>query len=220
MIVFLGDVHGFFDRVADVSHLYEGNATAIVQVGDFGYYPQTLSRLAQYHFPTPIYWIDGNHEYYPLITPLWDKTEPVKVLPNVYYVPRGCVVELDGVRIGCLGGAASVDKAYRKAYADWWPEEVTRPIDGERLLQHGPVDLLVTHAPPQFIVDKHFNPADLERHWGLSRNWRDPSAAIVEDVWNQLGQPPLICGHMHRSVVDGVVRILDINEVYEFPPRS
>ena len=43
--------------------------------------------------------------------------------------------------------------------------------------------------------------------------WRDPSAINIETLWDAVGNPPLVCGHMHRSLVDGNVRILDINEV-------
>ena len=47
-------------------------------------------------------------------------------------------------------------------------------------------------------------------------DWTDPSAIVVEWAWQQLGKPPLIAGHMHRSVVWENVRILDINEIFTF----
>jgi hypothetical protein len=77
----------------------------------------------------------------------------------------------------------------------------------------GGVDLMVTHTPPDWMIRKHFSPDGL-RSFGIDpETWRDLSAEAVEQVWRELNEPPLVCGHMHRSVKDGKCRILDINEV-------
>jgi hypothetical protein len=41
----------------------------------------------------------------------------------------------------------------------------------------------------------------------------DVAARRVEEVWKRIGEPMLVCGHMHRSVIDGQCRILNINEL-------
>lgn len=215
MLVFLGDLHGDLKMLAEVSQAYEGRATAIVQVGDFGYSSATRLALALHVFPTPVYWIEGNHEYYPLITPMWGCEGPVELVPNVFYVPRGTMLELDGKRLGFLGGAASPDRQGREPGISWFPEEVVTGAQALRLERQRPIDVLVTHTPPRSIVKQHFPEAHLAERHDLPRDWTDPSTIYIQDLWEGLHHPPLICGHMHRSLSVGNVRVLDINETYE-----
>ena len=121
--------------------------------------------------------------------------------PNLIFVPRGTVLELDGRRIAFLGGGDSViDRAYRRPDVDWWPEERVTMADVARLERAGRVDLLVCHTPPAFVY--HF--------FGFAP---DPSALAVGQAWQLLGRPPVICGHLHKSQKVGCVRVLDELEV-------
>lgn len=217
MLVFLGDLHGDLRMLAEVSQAYAGRAAAIIQVGDLGYSRTMHLAMATSTFPTPVYWIDGNHEHYPLITPMWDREEPVELAPNVFYVPRGTVRELDGRRIGFLGGAASPDARSRAAGVDWFPEEVVTGTQALRIERQRPIEVLVTHAPPRSTIQQHFSAAHLSDFFGLPPDWTDPSTIYIQDLWEGLGHPLLICGHMHRSLHLGNVHVLDINEIFELP---
>ena len=213
MIVFVGDVHAQFRGLEYKLRNVPKDAT-IIQVGDFGMYPSYQGAwdrsFAKMDRP-PILFIDGNHEFHPYFEGI---TEPQEIWDGAIFIPRGSVMTFDGVKIGFLGGAASVDKSMRTAGIDWWPEETTKQADADRLLKNadGQVDVLVTHTLPNEMVQLHCNQERLEEWWGLPRSWIDPSAKLVEAVWNRLGRPPLFCGHFHKSIIDGNVRCLDILE--------
>ena len=217
MLALVGDIHGNFYRLRELSERVKDrdDISAIIQVGDFGYYPNLIRQLEMLKFPKSIYWIDGNHEHFDLFM---DITEVTEMHENVFYVPRGTIMSLDNKKIAFLGGAASVDKDIRRGYGmDWSPKENISP---EHILRFGDetsVDMMITHCPPQWMIQKHFDPLVLERYFGLSRTWRDPNADIVEQVWAKFGKPSLYCGHMHRSVVDGNCRILTIDEILIVP---
>ncbi len=216
MIVFVGDVHAQFKglefNLRDVP-----KDAVIIQVGDFGVWPDyenAWDRAFHEMDRAPIYFIDGNHEYHP-----WFKgiDQPEEIFDGAIYVPRGHVMELDGLKIGFLGGASSVDKSNRSKGIDWFPEEITTQADGDRLLANagGHVDVLVTHSPPAELVPRISDPRVLE-YWDLGSDWADPSATVVQDVWDALNRPPMFCGHFHKAVLDGDIRVCAILECVPF----
>jgi predicted phosphodiesterase len=213
MISFLGDIHGNVGALAAVENELKRVPAikAIIQVGDYGWYPFLRKKFEEFKPDIPIYWIDGNHEDF---TDLYDKTEVTEMAPNQFYVPRGTVLELDGKKVAFLGGAGSVDYRVNR---HWDIREVISDEQFARLDAVESVDVLVTHTPPTCIIQKHFDPMDLVRYFGLSIDWRDPSADKVEALWKRLGCPLTLSGHMHRSVVDGTARILNIAELYCLP---
>lgn len=217
MIAFLGDLHGDFYILRKVLDRLKNDypeVVALIQVGDFGFFPRKLPELLEVNAHIPVYAIDGNHENFNLLDGISSVQEFAK---NVYYVPRGTILEIDGKRIGFCGGAASVDKETRIKYGydAWFPQEEITDADIAKFDNVESLDVLVTHVPPQCTIQAHFDPSTL-KWFGLPSSWRDPSADKIEVLWRRLGEPMLFCGHMHKSVVDqmGKVRILDINELY------
>lgn len=234
MIAFLGDIHGV-SRSLEIAaaRAYANGASALIQVGDFGVYPGLLGRLigAARRSPIPIYFIDGNHEDFRMIRAWWDAMEADDV--SVYhvvkdqlrYVRRGSVLTVDGRQVAFLGGAGSIDYAYRKLGTDWFNEEQIADADVLRLELQAlgninlqalgkKVDLMVAHTPPRWFIDKHFDvtparAAFVRRQFGVAPDWTDPSADKVQAAWESLGKPLLFCGHMHATIQDGNVRLLD-----------
>jgi hypothetical protein len=218
MLALLGDIHGGFDGLrAAERRAKDAGATALVQVGDFGWYSRLLDRLREPRL-LPVYFIDGNHEDHELlfgrvrgdVTEMWGS--------GLFYVRRGAVLELDGRRIAFLGGAGSIDKQIRLANRWHWSElEQITDADVARLEGAGPVDLMIAHCPPQRTIATHFETPEgiafKVRAFGVPPDWSDPSAVKVETAWLGLGAPPLYCGHMHRRIADDRVRILDIEEL-------
>lgn len=216
MIAFVGDIHGQFHSLAGILAQIEKypEITAIIQVGDFGFYPKFREEIAELKPTVPLYAIDGNHEDFNLFDGL---TEVTEMGPNVFFVPRGMVLEIDCRTIAFMGGAGSVDKEFRKQYGRHWdgrenitPDQIAnfrKNVEGKQ------IDIMVTHAPPQAVIQRNFDPNGL-LFFGLPTTWKDVNADIIETLWTDVGQPQLICGHMHKHVVDGTVRILDINELY------
>lgn len=219
MILLLGDIHGDY-RILQmaVDEAIERNATAIIQLGDFGLFPsneQYFYQVAQTHIP--IYFIDGNHDD----CTRWGNYETVgKVFgnSNLYYVPRGAVLELDGRTIAFMGGAASIDKGWRLADGIHWDEneEVTQE-NVDTLLKNAEgktIDMFLTHCPPQSIIDEYFDPMH-KLQFGVGLDWQDPSQMFIEEVWHKIGTPDIYSGHMHRFVEGQVATILDINQILE-----
>lgn len=216
MIGILGDIHGDFSMLSTNAHkAKQKGAVALIQVGDFGYYPRMITQLRQLDLPLPVYWIDGNHEMHELFL----DDENTQTHENVTFVPRGSILEIDGRRIAFMGGASSVDKQIRFDYGmHWSPLENIRPEDMIRMgtaldLVDNKVDMFITHVPPQSVIQKHFDPRVLRDYFGLPITWQDPDADEVERIWNRIGNVPMYCGHMHRVVKEGNCRILNINEL-------
>jgi hypothetical protein len=200
MIAFIGDVHRAFDRLAGVVAALPAGVQAAIQVGDLGLHQDDLGSAisAIPNFARPIYYVTGNHDYEPCYRGL---ERPTEMAPNLVYVPRGTVLELDGRRIAFLGGGDSVvDLPVRRAGVDWWPEERVTMEDVALFEGVGSVDFFVTHTPPAFVYPLFYLAPD-------------PSARAVERAWRMLGRPPVICGHLHKPREIGVARVLGELEV-------
>jgi hypothetical protein len=216
MFVVIGDLHGNVKRL----HRLDEVATPgmpFLQVGDLGWWPDTVKAFEAWgkQAQRKLYWIKGNHEHFPSL-PLTAEA-PVEVAPNIMFVPGGHVLELNGRRIGCLGGAASIDRAYRTAGFDWFPEEAILPHEEARAKTWTRLDLMLTHVPPQFVIERNFNRMLMVREFGVDYSWTDPNAVLVQKLWDSSGRPPLISGHVHRSIKDPAnhIRVLDIDEALE-----
>lgn len=204
-LVLLGDIHGDIRPVQDLDRLLPPDVP-ILQLGDFGWWPdglkdwETVGRTLR----RPLYFIKGNHEYMPLLPLLAE--QPVELLPNIWYIPSGLVVRFGGLAVGCVGGAASIDYRFRTPGYDWFFEEALLPDEAARIDTWTRIDLLVTHTPPQSVIQRYF-PTPV----GLHPEWQDPTAVQIEDVYQRF-RVPLYAGHMHTSLQHKRVTILNINE--------
>lgn len=215
MIIIIGDIHGDFEILRQLRNRIDNSLPiTIIQIGDFGFYPHCIEQWPK-KYPWPVYAIDGNHEHFPMLR----KYEQVEeVAYNLFYVPRGSVLNIEGYEIGFLGGGHSIDKAWRKEGVDWFKDEEITNEQIEKLVGKQ-LDILITHNPPARVMKRNFPPLVL-RNWGLPMDWKDTCSVMVDNLWKSLGEPLMFCGHMHQSVVDGNCRILDINEVYFLPRRE
>jgi predicted phosphodiesterase len=233
MIALLGDIHNDFETLArQARQAHSAGAKALIQVGDFGFYRDNIEKLRTIRFPIPIYALDGNHEDHSLLD--LEAREPVQLEQNdqVFYVPRGIVLDLDGRKIGCLGGAGSIDKAWRvREMKEWermgafvpslWSEgeQITQEQEEYAMgaFEHYNPDFLVTHTPPQEVITECFDAngglKQREAFFGVPPEWFDPSAHVIQRVWQAMNRPKLFCGHMHRSMQYETVRILNIDEM-------
>jgi predicted MPP superfamily phosphohydrolase len=222
MILLLGDIHG---DIGVLKYAIDGavrrGATALIQVGDFGLFPRDgmyegFRRVCKAS-TLPIYFIDGNHDdctrwsAYTDVTQIWHDAP-------LFYVPRGTIMELDGKTLAFMGGAGSIDKEMRLQYGWHWdnkenisPEEVLRLLDNA---QGKSIDAFITHCPPNSVIEEHFDPRNKLR-FGVPLDWHDHNQDIIEHAWKALGYPMIYSGHMHRSVIGTMYRILDINETLE-----
>jgi hypothetical protein len=187
MIRIFGDVHAKFHQfdkmLEDTPKDY-----AVVQVGDFGIWPNLIETDLEngFELSRPVYFIDGNHEHFPSFEGVDEVTE---LYPNMFYVPRGTVMDLDGRKILFLGGGESPDKNMRTEGVNWFREESITYADVMKIDLDQEIDMMVTHVPPYDVVNWIFQ-GDTPEAW----NW---SSKAVQGVWEALGRPELFCGHLH-----------------------
>lgn len=201
-LILIGDLHGDMGILKDFIP-QEGDM--IIQVGDF-FIPDNWIPPAY-----PIFFIDGNHEKD--LPKLVSLTEVTEVRENLFYIPRGTVLEIGGKRVGFLGGGSSLDRYQRTEGVSWFPEEIPTEAQCASLCNKGPLDLLVTHSPPANVLNLALPPLD-RSSFGLPAGWKDEAAEKIQDVWDTLGRPQLICGHAHTAFSGPNFRILDIDEMY------
>lgn len=126
----------------------------IIQVGDFGLdWPgamrgrleDRLNRLLIDH-DMKLICSPGNHDNLTRISQLDVQDDGlIHWRFNITVLPKGGRTVIEGLRIGGLGGAMSVDKAHRREGRDWWPDEAPTREQAEHLVAGGPIDVLVTH---------------------------------------------------------------------------
>jgi Icc-related predicted phosphoesterase len=218
MILLLGDIHGNAGILKEaIAVAKQAHATAIVQLGDFGLFPDTESwfRENTKNSHVPIYFIDGNHDdcqrwvECDTITQVWDDR-------NLFYIPRGTVTELDGRTIAVMGGASSINKAWLLRDGQHWDsneditdEQINRLLDNSK---GKTIDIFLTHCPPHTVIQKNFDPL-WKLYFEVSVDWTDPNQLIIEDLWHKLGTPNIYSGHMHKRIQGDDYRILNINEL-------
>jgi Icc-related predicted phosphoesterase len=220
MIALLGDIHGNIAALRYKINQARG-ADALIQVGDFGLFQKNGIdegfRRACADSPMPIYFIDGNHDdckrwtEYTEVTRLWEDS-------NLFYIPRGTVMNFGDRTFAFMGGAGSIDKGTRLRMNWFWDDkEDISPQEALRLLDNAAgkqIDVFITHCPPISVVESNFNPMD-KIQFGVSPDWKDHNMDVIEDLWRALKHPKIYSGHMHRSVVEENYRILNIDELVE-----
>lgn len=220
MILLLGDIHGNVGTLKyAIEKANEAGAAALIQVGDFGLYMGGRNEVAFHRAcqasAIPIYFIEGNHDdcqrWVKLteVTRIWDDA-------NLFYIPRGTVMELDGRTIAFMGGAASIDKNIRLHEGWHWDEfENIHPSEVLRLFKNSEgktIDILITHDVPISVCKAHFD--DNAKLWfGVGKDWHDANMDVIEKIWEHYGKPKIYSGHMHRSVIGPDYRILNIDEM-------
>ena len=149
-IALVGDTHANTWWTLRVIKALAGEGIkTVVQLGDFGWWQQLafahkVSRDAT-RAGVQVLFLDGNHEHHRDLRaharradPGYEEGRPVLMHPNLWYLPRGCAWEWDGIRFRALGGGYSIDVDFRTPHKDWFPEEVPSPADAQRAITAGP----------------------------------------------------------------------------------
>lgn len=210
----LGDVHAdwsFFKAVITSTRDRKIDFDAVIQVGDFGIYPDYVKPLYKIgdELNVPIHFIDGNHEHHEHLWNVW----PKMAQHNIFYHPRGTVTVLpDGTKIGWLGGALNVD---RQQYYSAKHQSANYPLADEidlaanAINDCGGVDLMVTHSCPHNIGvgmrGSNFFRHTIKEHIIDALGFPDVGLHDVGDeplrqFWDKLNHKPKswIYGHFHK----------------------
>ncbi|WP_062315987.1 MULTISPECIES: metallophosphoesterase family protein [Demequina] len=218
-VALLGDTHGNELWLYEATNVFAGaGLTTIIQVGDLGVMigaagrdmwdrvDERLARNGQTMLVAP-----GNHENYDVIDELEANADGWLVLrERILLAPRGHRTVMGGRSFVWLGGAASVDRRWRRKAAPvrgktWWEQEVLTDADVAAVVADGHADIMVAHDAPHGVptIEENmrrtraaFAPEDLMyAHYSRSA-FTTAFEAVKPDV--------LLHGHFHFPVDEPV----------------
>lgn len=211
----LGDVHGHADwTVYALSRLHEAGVELVIQLGDFGIWPNGQRFYKKVEAACKVYNIDlivvpGNHEDYDQIEALPFDDDGYQILtPHVRLAVRGQRWEIGGRSFVAIGGGPSVDRTYRLERdhhgpnKSWWEQEAITQEDVDKTVAPGYADIVVAHDAPHIrAIDKRIS--------GNPMGFRKGDLAYAEIGRQYMGQvlegvrPELwLHGHYHFFVDD------------------
>ena len=206
-VMIVGDTHADAQFVSNIHRCArDQDVDIIVQLGDFGYSfdRNMLESIKAWLDRDPNhqwYWLDGNHDQHDYIeqTILADGYVPYPVPhfhERLHYCPRGSTAQIGNKLCMFLGGAYSIDKAYRTQYVSWWPQEMIRQTDVHRALENAEgrkIDVMFTHdCPKSDFMDKWLKDAGYKVDHNSNAN-REALSYVVDSV----RPDELYHGHFH-----------------------
>lgn len=168
MIYITGDTHGDLDRFRKGKARWLRKQDVVIVLGDFGFFwsddrKEQAARAWLQKRRYTILFLEGCHDNLDLLAKSQTPAEKYgatlgHIGGNLYYVPRGQILEIEGKKLLCFGGGESTDKEDRIESENWWPDEL--PTQNEmdactaRLDQAGDkVDYILTHDGPGRLLD-------------------------------------------------------------------
>lgn len=231
MIHITGDIHGaIFERFTMEAMPGEDNwgvDDKLIVLGDFGliFYPKIERFLFERQLekknleyleskPYEILFIDGNHENFDRLFAESEEKERYggtvrRIGRNIYWLQRGQIYTIEDKTFFCMGGAYSIDKAWRQEGISWWQQESPSgkeyKLATDNLISAGrKVDYILTHTCPQVfipIMGHAADPHDFELtsflnwiwyeiefkhwyfgHWHIDKELHSKVTAMFEDV--------------------------------------
>jgi hypothetical protein len=209
-MLLLGDIHGEFDEVITLADEHALKGETILQVGDFGlgFAPlrHELALLARLDHAlaaraVTLYAIRGNHDR----PDYFQEGSPFAALSHIHLVPDYTLLDLEGRKVLCVGGAVSIDRTARTAGADFWPDEPFVPHHAHRpTLDLTDLWMVVTHTAPReappftlsplvyaWTGDDHSLLGDLVRE-------RDHVSALFDAICREASPRHWCYGHFHE----------------------
>jgi predicted phosphodiesterase len=219
-ILLLGDVHGKWHNIDTILKQLDFGLNikfdSAIQVGDFGFYPivfDNFTNMKYDHnktlkFHKKVYCIDGNHEDHKWLKntdkEIWKETH------NIYYQPRGSFIEIDGCKIGFIGGALNADRSQEGSTKDQTTNYILRKeVDYtvKAWNDAGGMDIVISHSCPAGLkigMEGHpalFNTVQkyiVEAGHG-DNDFFDCGEHALTNLYKRLNKKPLhwIYGHFH-----------------------
>lgn len=214
-LVLAGDWHGdtaWARQVIRHAPVAADGQRLIIQLGDFGVWPggsgvRYLDAIAAAlaEFDAVCLFIDGNHEDFPQLAryPM-DSDGLREIRPRLFHLPRGTRWNWRGIRFLALGGATSLDRPWRTAGVDWWPEEELTRADVDHAIAGGVCDVMLTHDSPTGVDVPGLPPASTWDAVEVERAGRHRD--LLREVVDAVRPRRLIHGHFH-SRYDAELRL-------------
>lgn len=210
-----GDLHadyGFL-HARVLPSAVEAGVSAVVVLGDFGYWAHARDFLreasrSRENFGVDVWFLDGNHEEHPLLASDAaacredgaDVRDPVRVGESLWWLPRGSRIEVGTLSVAVLGGAVSLDMAFRVEGEDWFAEEEASDEDVAACVAGGPADVLLCHDAPTGWVVPGLLPRDALFPQMRARLVDGALHRIrLRAAYEAVAPRLLVHGHYHRS---------------------
>jgi 3-oxoacid CoA-transferase subunit A len=213
MIYVTGDTHGSFERVEGFCKRFETcREDILIILGDAGInfsgprYDRLKKKLLE-ELPITIFAIHGNHEQRPHTIEsyrekVWNGGTVYyeDEFPHILFAKDGELFNLDGKKTVVIGGAYSIDKAYRLAYGyGWWEdeqpsEEIKQYVERQLSVVNWKVDVVLSHTTPL-----KYEPVEVFMA-GIDQSKVDKSTEIwLDEIEERLSYKKWYCGHYHTK---------------------
>ncbi|WP_159619471.1 metallophosphoesterase [Arthrobacter zhaoguopingii] len=201
-----GDWHGHLGwAIASIEAAADAGVRTMLHVGDFGLdFPGRARGRFEKRLNGCLVERDlmlivspGNHDNHDTIATLPVGTDGLAAWrSNIRVLPRGGRTIVEGLVVGGLGGAYSVDQHRRTEGKDWWANEEPTHAEAARLIADGPVDILITHDVPASVplASQLALPPKVVARAEMTRK-------LLDDVVRLLRPPQVFAGHWHQRVI-------------------
>lgn len=203
-IAFMGDTHMNARWIrAMLRELKDRHVSHVFQAGDYGFlYTSNFVKDVEEsceEYGIEIIFCDGNHDNHDLLNSLPRDDGGFGVLsPHVRFAPRAHRWSVWGKTFMALGGAESVDKAWRTPMVDWWPTERLHPSEAQRAVSGGPVDVMLAHDCPSRVPIPGITRANGLRYFPEEALRRaDEHRDVFRKIVDQVNPAVYVHGHYH-----------------------
>lgn len=218
MIYITGDTHGNIDfqkLKRYFNNRYSTTKDYLIILGDAGIvWSEEDCYISDYNYIGPtVLFIDGNHENFELLNKYpvvqYKGAKCHRLSKNVYHIFRGEIININNLSFFCMGGATSIDKAYRQNRITWWKEENISYSDIENALENLKkikyrVDYVLSHCAPSNVVKKMF---------GYET---DSNTEILQQFQSKISFDYWFFGHYHSNKKIGKYRCF-YGDILEIP---
>lgn len=178
-----GDTHGKYQNYIKKALEVEFS----VHVGDMGFNYDPLKELNSKNHK----FLFGNHD-----------AQPDCLRQSHCLGKFGCHT-LGGIQFYFISGAWSIDYKFRTPMVDWWPDEELTNRDLEDAYTSYCMirpDILITHTPPQSIVDEFCDPRFAQACRVTTNECRTRTGLVLEDILRYCPPKKWYFGHLHKSI--------------------
>lgn len=208
MVKLIGDVHGKYGPYKTIMKSCKDS----IQVGDMGVGFFRVPNFSEIAMPVinPSYdhMVEGNHRFI-----RGNHDNPSVCRKHTQWIKDGHTeLTPKGQRMMFVGGAWSIDRAWRTEGLDWWNDEQLSYTEFFALITQYEIyqpDIMVTHDAPESIIKQIFFDGTHKQRYIST------TGAALDQMW-QLHKPKFwIFGHWHEHadvVIDGC-RFICLNEL-------
>lgn len=209
-IAIVGDIHGHMDALNSIVALEREKGEepqAIIQCGDFGVWNHNWNGGVKVDFDhIPVYFCRGNHEEHNALDTLpQDKIESLAMLhpensKNIFHCPFGSVLTIEGWNFLFVGGADSIDKAFREENITWWKQETISEAQMEafRAKELPKIDFVISHTCPSMVLEDERFQKLFDGEYLTAKN-ADPSCDYLQEVYERVKPSGAwFFGHWHK----------------------